>query len=64
MANIFKIDFYELISDDDTDPLKGIDKELYNRIKDWEPETKRMALKAAEMFAEMDATVRESKKHD
>lgn len=64
MANIFKMDFYELISDNSTDPLEGIDRELYNRIKDWEPETTRMALKAAEMFAEIDTVVRESKEND
>lgn len=61
LADIFKTDIYVLISGASVDITEDINPQLYEIMKDWEPETKRFISKAAETFSEVDKVIQEIK---
>lgn len=61
LADIFKMDIYSLISAPGTDMHEDVNPDIYDLMKNWEPETRRFAAKASETFDEIDRKIRELK---
>ncbi len=62
LGEIFEVDVYTLMCEPEADALEDIDIELYEKIKDWEPETKRMLFKTSDALTDINKTVKKSKK--
>lgn len=61
LGEIFKVDVYVLMCGVEANSKRSLDDNLYDVIKDWEPETKRILFKTAESLSEIDKAVKTSK---
>lgn len=64
LGEIFEIDVYTLLTNPDSiyKANSAMDQKLFSKIKNWEPETKRLLFKIAESMTEVDKEIRKHTK--